>query len=178
MTLILDAPSLVEVPQTALWLQSMLRWSELGVLERRGNADHPLIVEMLERVGHPHEHDETPWCSAAMNAAMDEAGLGGTGRANARSWEAWGERLARPRFGCITVLWRDTPSSGHGHVACWVGDLPGGQMLLWGGNQHNRACIAPYPHGRLLSFRWPDQSCLHAPYRDTVRESFRAQHKP
>ncbi|HMI94486.1 MAG TPA: TIGR02594 family protein [Polyangiales bacterium] len=166
------------MPQSPLWLASLGRWMDAGVLERAGSADHPLIVEMIKRVGLAARHDETPWCSAAMNAAVEESGLSGTRRANARSWEAWGERLAEPRFGCIAVLWRGTPNSGQGHVACWLGEVPGGQMALLGGNQHNRVGVSLYPRARLLSFRWPDEECLDEARRPTVRESVRAKAKP
>jgi uncharacterized protein (TIGR02594 family) len=159
-SMLVQGAPLAVVPTDPVWMQPFLRWSAGGALERAGSQDNPLIVEMLALAGLPHQHDETPWCSAAMNAAMYESGLRGTGRANARSWEAWGEKLAKPRIGCVAVLWRDTPSSGHGHVALWLGDVPGSQMVLLGGNQANAVSVQLYPRGRLLSYRWPDDGCL------------------
>lgn len=176
--MIRDAAPLLAVPDQPLWLDSFVRWASMGVLERPGpTADHPLIVEMLRRVGLPGQHDETPWCSAAMNAAMDECGVGGTGRATARSWEAWGQRLQRPRFGCIAVLWREREHGPHGHVACWLGDVAGGaQQVLLGGNQSNAVCVSLYPRHRVLSYRWPDASCVGDPStKPTQPDSVRAK---
>jgi uncharacterized protein (TIGR02594 family) len=163
--LLLIPPPLLAVPDRAVWLDVLDHWSELGVLEQPGpNHDHPLIVELLRRVHVPAGmlHDETAWCSAGMNGAMDASGLRGTGSAAARSWEHWGVRLQEPRIGCVAVLWRGAPSSGTGHVAAWLGDI-GHQMVLRGCNQNNRACLALYPRDRLLSYRWPDESCLVRP---------------
>jgi uncharacterized protein (TIGR02594 family) len=151
---------LTSVPREPVWLDSFVRWAGMGVLERPGVADHPLILEMHAGVGLPNAHDETPWCSSSMNAAMLEAGLKGTGRANARSWEAWGAHLAKPRFGCVAVLWRESVHSGHGHVAVWLGEVAGSQMVLLGGNQSDAVRVALYPRNRLLSYRWPDAGSL------------------
>lgn len=171
--LIRDAQPLAAAPTEPLWLASFVRWAAMGVLERPGpDADHPLIVEMLRRVRQPNQHDETPWCSAAMNAAMDECGIGGTGSAAARSWEDWGQRLPKPRFGCVAVLWREKEQGPYGHVACWLGEVAGGaQMVLLGGNQGDRVGVALYPRHRVLSHRWPDASVIGDPARrPTVRE--------
>lgn len=178
--MIRDAEPLLAVPELPLWVDSFVRWASIGVLERPGpNADHPLIVEMLRRVGlPPHaQHDETAWCSAAMNAAMDECGIGGTGSSMARSWESWGARLQRPRFGCLAVLWRDREFGKFGHVACWLGEVAGGaQQVLLGGNQSDQVGVALYPRHRVLSYRWPDVTVVGDPgHRPTARENVRAK---
>lgn len=175
--MIRDAAPLLSVPEQPLWIDSFVRWASLGVLERAGAADHPLIVEMLQRVGLPGQHDETAWCSAAMNAAMDECGISGTGSAKARSWESWGKRLERPRFGCVVVLWREREFGPFGHVACWLGEVAGGaQQVLLGGNQNDRVGVALYPRHRVLSYRWPDNSVIGDPaLRPTQRESVKAK---
>lgn len=161
-SLLLIPPPLQRVPDRAVWLDVLAHWADLGVLEQPGpKRDHPLIVELLRRchVAPALLHDETAWCSAGMNGAMDASGLRGTGSAAARSWEHYGTRLQEPRYGALAALWRDSPSSPHGHIAAWLGDI-GNQMVLFGGNQHNRAGVALYPRARLLSFRWPDETCL------------------
>lgn len=176
--LIRDAAPLLAVPDRPLWLDSFVRWASMGVLERSGpDLDHPIILEMLQRVGLSGRHDETPWCSAAMNAAMDECGIGGTGSAKARSWEDWGERLAKPRFGCVAVLWRESERGPFGHVACWLGDVAGGaQQVLLGGNQSNAVSVALYPRHRVLSYRWPDAGVVGDPTkRRTQKENVRAK---
>lgn len=100
--------------------------------------------------------DETPWCAAFANAMLAEAGIRGTDRANARSFERWGEAVADPREGDIVVFWRTDPSSWKGHVGFFVrfevrGDRSG--VVVVGGNQSNAVSEAWYPISRLLAFR-------------------------
>ena len=61
--------------------------------------------------------DETAWCAAFVNWVMLCAGEPGTNSAAARSWLAWGNHLALPQVGAITVLTRP----GGNHVGMYVG---------------------------------------------------------
>lgn len=144
------APQLVQPP----WLTIAL--AEVGVRERQGEEDHPRILEYLSAVRLPKAlmHDETSWCSAYANWVMNQAGYRGTGKANARSWLDWGERLEQSRHGCIVVLWRLQRSGPYGHVGFFVrnGD---GKVWLCGGNQQNAVGVTPYPAARVLAYRWP-----------------------
>lgn len=130
-----------------------------GIYEKQGNEDHPQIVKWLAACGLPHEHDETAWCSAFANAMMSEAGFRTLNKANARSWLKWGAPLSKWRFGCAAVLWRDDPAGPFGHVGFPLQEDPT-DLLMFGGNQMNHVCIAPYPKLRLLGYRWPLQSDL------------------
>lgn len=149
---------LTAVPDIPVWLESFSNWAEAGLHEIPGKKSNTTIGEMLALVGQASD-DHIPWCSAAMNAAMLESGLKGTGKAYARSWEHWGRRLAKPRLGCVAVLWRDSPVSGKGHVSCWLGEHAG-SLVLFGGNQGNRVAISYYPAGRVVGYYWPDETCL------------------
>lgn len=73
----------------------------------------------------------------------------------ARSWLNQLSPLDSPRLGAVTVLWRKSPDSWQGHVGLWMGEHSG-QVLLLGGNQNDRVCIAPYSTSRILGYRWPN----------------------
>lgn len=125
--------------------------SQLGQKEIPGEQDNVHVVEWLRDAGILHPHDEVAWCSAFVNACVREAGLVGTGKANARSWLRWGRELEHPEFGCVVVFSRP-PDVANGHVAFYVGET---HDTIWtlGGNQGNRVCFAEYPRARVLSYR-------------------------
>lgn len=130
-------------------------YGEYGVREVRGNRDNARIVTYLASVGLSHHHDETAWCSAFVNWCVEQAGLTGTGRANARSWLNWGGFcLGFPHYGCITILWRVRRNGWQGHVGFYVGQIKD-KIFLLGGNQGNSVSIKPYGIDRLLGYRWP-----------------------
>jgi uncharacterized protein (TIGR02594 family) len=129
--------------------------AEVGAQELPGRRrNNPRVMEYLGVVG-LSSWDETPWCSAFANWCFARVGLGGSGRAQARSWLGWGKELPleRPRFGCVTVVQR-TAHPRRGHVGFWVG-ARGGEALLLGGNQDDRVCVKGYPLGKVLGHRWP-----------------------
>lgn len=129
---------------------------EEGVKERAGDADNPRIVEYLKATALPEAlwHDSTAHCAAFVSWCLREAKLVNPGYASARNFLKYGLRLTEPRLGCITVLWRVSPSSPHGHVAFFVG-FSAERVLLYGANQHNEVCEALYPRARILGYRWP-----------------------
>ena len=114
------------------WVETAM--GELGVTERRGVRDNnPRIVEYHATTTLPDDliaKDETPWCSSFANWVMEQAGYAGTGRADAESWEKWGQPLDRPALGAIA-----TRKDGR-HVGFVVG-RQGDELILLGGNQWN-----------------------------------------
>jgi uncharacterized protein (TIGR02594 family) len=152
-------PAITPHPTPAQFrLAPWLEWAFLALGEHRipGTQHNPVVVDFLRTVGLGNG-DETAWCSAFANWCMRQAGIPGSGSALARSWLTWGNQaLARPGFGCVTILWRGDPASQFGHVGFYVG-RDGSQLLLLGGNQTNssRVTISPYPENRLLGYRWP-----------------------
>ena len=60
-----------------------------GMKEKPGDQDEPFILWALSLCG-LDGHDETPWCSAFMNAVCYVLGLPRSGSAAARSWLAVG----------------------------------------------------------------------------------------
>ena len=141
--------------RSAPWLE----WAFLALGEHRipGVRHNPVVVDFLRVVGHGQAGDETSWCSAFANWCMRQSGITGSGAANARSWLDWGNfSLGQPVLGCVTILWREQPTSWKGHVGFYVGEA-GDRLLILGGNQTNasRVTISPYPRSRLLGYRWP-----------------------
>lgn len=134
------------------WMRYALQ--EYGTREVAGSGSNPSVEEYLRSVGN-RGGDETAWCSAFVNWCMEQAGIAGTRRANARSWLDWGALcLARPVYGAVTILWRGNPRGWQGHVAFYVG-REGRNLILLGGNQGNAVSLRPYAEGRLLGYRWP-----------------------
>jgi uncharacterized protein (TIGR02594 family) len=134
------------------WMKYALQ--ECGQREVAGKThNNPRIAKYHTTVGHAKD-DETPWCSAFANWCMQQTGLRGSGRANARSWLTWGKQcLGRGIFGCVVVFSRP-PAAWQGHVAFYVGTLSG-KIVVLGGNQKNSVCVMGYPSRRVLGYRWP-----------------------
>lgn len=134
------------------WMRYALE--EYGQREVAGSGSNPRIDAYLRTVG-ISAGDETAWCSAFANWCMQQAGIAGTRRANARSWTEWGNSCpAQPAYGAVTILTRGNSNGWQGHVGFYVG-REGSNLLLLGGNQGNAVSIRPYAAGRLLGFRWP-----------------------
>ena len=142
------------------WWMDIAR-RELGQAEVPGARNHnPRIREYLRTVG-LGGGDETAWCSAGLNWCVEEAGLEGTDKGAARSWEHWGkdapgktlaERIVQAPFGAIVTLWREKPTGYKGHVGCKV-RVDGPQIWLVGGNQGNTWSIHAFPTFRVTSVR-------------------------
>jgi uncharacterized protein (TIGR02594 family) len=112
---------------------------DLGQKEIPGPEANPVIMSFWRYVDYkPPEGDETAYCSAAMCAWHEECGIPGTRQPNARSWERWGQKLAKPKPGCVAVEWRESPDSWKGHVTLYLGpgSKPGTYMAL-GANQED-----------------------------------------
>ncbi len=134
------------------WMR--IAWREMGTAERPGTADNAKIIGYFRDVGHGWvRRDETAWCAAFLGACLERAGVESTRSLKARSYLGWGERLARPRPGCITVLSRGRDKT-LGHVAFFVRE-EGPDLFLLGGNQKDSVSVARYPKWRVLGYRWP-----------------------
>lgn len=130
-----------------------------------GEASNPLIEGWQKLAGIRHPDDEIPWCAAFVTGVMHEAGLTDFATSAARAWNRYGTACT-PRPGCIVALWRDSPSSPHGHVGFLVGDDAHGGVMLLGGNQANAVLIRPYARARVLGYRWPTAAQLASAHLD------------
>jgi len=138
------------------WMVAAL--CEVGVKERRAEADHPRILEYWTAIPEGRRpddlHDEVPWCSVFANWCMRQGGFRGTLRANARSWMSWGHAREVPDRGCVAVFRRGDPAGELGHVAFYLRETDAHIWVL-GGNQHNAVSVSAYPRTQLLGYRLP-----------------------
>jgi uncharacterized protein (TIGR02594 family) len=138
--------------------------SDLGLRETPGPHTHPRILEMLDSADGGLDDDktlqnirddETPWCSSALCAWMEEAGIKSPRSAMARSWNRWGVALADAAVGAVVVFWRGSRTGPSGHVGIVVGRDKRGNLMVLGANQGNAVTVAPFGRERVLSYRWP-----------------------
>jgi uncharacterized protein (TIGR02594 family) len=126
--------------------------SEIGTKEIPGAKDNPRIVEYAATTSLHADDDETPWCSSFVNWVVKQAGLKGTGSAAARSWMTWGIPTPSPVPGCVVVLKRGAPPSGH----VTIYDRDNGDFIACiGGNQGDQVKISNYPKSDVLAYRIP-----------------------
>ena len=95
----------------------------------------------------------TAWCAAFVNSTLQQAGMQGTGKLNARSYLDWGQAVDAPERGDIAVFSRGDPSGWQGHVGFFDGYNEDGTIRVLGGNQGNAVSIASYSPNALLGFR-------------------------
>lgn len=144
------------------WLQEAQL--DLGLAELPGPRTHPRILEMLDQADgtlgdgktlQSIRDDETPWCSSALCAWMEAAGIKSPRSAMARSWAKWGIALDGPAVGCVVVFWRGDRKGPSGHVGIVTGRDKRGNLMVVGANQSNAVTEAPFGTERVLSYRWP-----------------------
>lgn len=125
---------------------------DLGIEETPGKDTTPAIRRWLIELGAWWRDDETPWCGVACAHWMKQAGAGvPRNYFRARAWLDWGTTLTNPALGCVAVFER----RGGGHVGLIVGQTELGYLLVLGGNQGDRVCIASFSPDRVLGYRWP-----------------------
>jgi uncharacterized protein (TIGR02594 family) len=137
------------------WYRLARREMKDGTEEIPGATEHnPRILEYHASVTGGFDENEIPWCSSFVNWCMEQSDIKGTDSAKARSWEKWGKKLSKPKRGAVAVFWRESKSSGKGHVGFFVEENSTHVSVL-GGNQGDRVSVDKYPKARLLSYRWP-----------------------
>ena len=132
---------------------------ELGQHEIEGGTDNPRIQEYLASVGMVAATDEVPWCAAFVNFVLLQAGVAGTGMANARSYEKWGKYLDSEslRRGAVLVWPRGKEKwMGHVNLLLDFDDADPEFVYCIGGNQHNRVSVVRCELKKLVTARWPE----------------------
>ena len=137
---------------TPAWMT--VAFGELGVAACGPWQSNPRITQYHEGTNIQGYDDKASWCSSFVNWCLASVGIDGTGSALARSWLAWGEPIDSPRYGCITVLYRDDPASWKGHVGFFL-RIDGERIHLLGGNQLEQVREHDYPLESVLGYRWP-----------------------
>ena len=137
------------------------------VIERSGDAEHPLIQWWLSLCGYGLDaKDEIPWCSAFVNGIAWELRLPRSKSTAARSWLKVGVPITdsqrsfsidRAEVGSDVVILNRSGSinpdlSGPGHVGFFAG-AEAGTVILLGGNQSNGITVARFPVTDILGIR-------------------------
>lgn len=125
------------------------------IRELPGAQHHPFIQWALMLCGLGSDQpDETPWCSAFVNAIAWTLQLPRSKSAAARSWLNVGQvielRMAMP--GNDVVVLRRGTNPAQGHVGFFAG-LQGDRVHLLGGNQGNEITIAAFPVSDVVGVR-------------------------
>lgn len=126
----------------------------MGLKEIPGGLHNPAVVAMLQLDAKWVKDDETPWCSAFVNAVCFLLGLPRSRSLAARSWLSVGETvpLAHALVGFDVVVLTRGSNPASGHVGFYAGHTPNVVHLL-GGNQGNAVTIQSFSVSRLLSVR-------------------------
>jgi uncharacterized protein (TIGR02594 family) len=136
------------------WLHTAIK--EIGQREIPGPKHNVRILEYGKAVNLKVTTDEIPWCANVMNWILMVNLLKRTKSAMARSFLDWGINLDAPRYGCVVVFWRGSPSSSSGHVGFYLGMI-GDWVIVLGGNQNNEFTASLYHNSRVLGYRWPEE---------------------
>lgn len=127
----------------------------IGTKEVPGAASNPDVLRWYAEAGVPQQSDEVPWCAAFVGSMLKEAGYKPSGSLMARSYLDWGQKLDKPRKGCIVVLKRGAPPSGH---VAFAESWTGATIRLLGGNQGNSVSVASYSRASILGYFWPKEA--------------------
>jgi uncharacterized protein (TIGR02594 family) len=130
--------------------------SYIGVKEAPGSANNPQIVKWWKELSTGFVHDSVPWCGGFVGGCLHETGYKTVpGPAMARAWLRLPVKLDKPAVGCIVVFWRGKKNSNSGHVGFVVGKDRYRHLMVLGGNQGDKVCIAAFATVRVLGYRWP-----------------------
>ena len=128
----------------------------LGTKEMLGPGNNPVILEWAQDLDIHYPGDDIAWCGLfvahCIGLTLPEELLPGN-PLGARQWQRYGDKTT-PRFGSVMVFWRESRSSGKGHVGFYTGEDETAYQIL-GGNQSDKVSLAWVSKDRFLSARWP-----------------------
>lgn len=144
------APEAVHLP----WLEEARRL--MGTREVPGPGSNAAIEDWARGLGIPYRHDDIPWCGLfvahCIGATLPREPLPAH-PLGARNWIRFG-RPCEPGLGSVLVFWRESRTSGKGHVGFYRGEDERGFYVL-GGNQSDAVNVKRLPRAQLLGARWP-----------------------
>lgn len=152
-----EADSSLDLDRAPKWLY--LANSLIGTDETTRDGARK-VAEMFAASGHPElkpkDATSTPWCAGFACYVLEQSGVPSPKSLMARSFMKWGRPIAAPVPGCIVVLQRGDRGGPFGHVGFYAGETATHVMIL-GGNQSDKVCIAKFPKSRVLKdgYRMP-----------------------
>jgi len=128
---------------------------ELHVRERKGKASNPRISEYHAATRGGEAPDDVPWCSSFVCWCFEQVGIRSTRSKAASSWLTWGQECGLEPGAVVVFGKHDPDAKGTGHVAFLMG-VDGDKVLVLGGNQGDRVCMAWRPRASIVALRAPD----------------------
>lgn len=128
----------------------------LGTKEVLGHRNNPKILNWADNLEIHYSGDEVPWCGLFVGHCIAATMVDETLPSNplgARQWEKFGDPI-EPRLGAIMVFWRQSKTSGLGHVGLYTGEDDTAYRIL-GGNQSDKVCFTWVGKNRFVKARWP-----------------------
>jgi uncharacterized protein (TIGR02594 family) len=109
-------------------------------------------VEYFASIGAKKNYrdDIDDWASAFAEWSLNKAGIDGPKSDDPFAWLHWGQKLERPRLGCIVIM----SFNGLRHVGFYFDEQDNFVRLL-GGNQNDAVRIYRYPKNAIVGYRWP-----------------------
>lgn len=136
------------------WMEEARRL--MGTREVPGPGSNPAIEDWATGLGIPYRSDDIPWCGLfaahCIGATLPDEPLPAN-PLGARNWMRFG-RSCEPGLGSILVFWRESRTSGKGHVGFYAGEDEHGFYVL-GGNQSDAVNFRRLPRRQFLGARWP-----------------------
>jgi uncharacterized protein (TIGR02594 family) len=132
-----------------------LATKEIGTREEGNNSGAAIArYRQLAQAGQDHD----PWCAIFANAmlALCTPPVPGTKSASSQSFRSNANfiQISGPALGAVVVFWRQSPSSGLGHVGFYRGETVESVYVL-GGNEGDMVQIEPMRKGQLIGYWWP-----------------------
>ena len=140
---------------------SLLPWFEearhlMGTKEVLGGGNNQAILDWATNLEIHYRSDDIPWCGLfvahCVGSTLQEEPLPGN-PLGAKQWAKFGAHT-QPRLGAIMVFWRESRTSGKGHVGFYAGEDASAYQIL-GGNQSDKVCLTWLGKDRFLEARWP-----------------------
>lgn len=141
------------IQRRPFWMEEAVKYD--GMKEVPGKAQNPMLARLLDVMDGRLDTqatitDDEAYCAACLSGIFEMVGVQSPRTVRAREFLNWGVECA-PAVGAVVVFSR----TGGGHVGLVSGRDYAGRYVVFGFNQRNMVCHAPFSADRVLGFRWP-----------------------
>jgi uncharacterized protein (TIGR02594 family) len=127
--------------------------SPMAILEAQRGKGAGEIQGFLASGGQNLNASLLAWCAAALNSALQQAGIAGSGSNMARSLLKVGTPVTTPQRGDVVVMSRGPAGSGQGHTGFYDSTNEDGTIRVLGGNTGGRVGYGNYNPSSVLGYR-------------------------